>query len=287
MAMASLLKRLGKKADIYNYEPVSSQYDFLPGINKVKHAHKLERHFDAAFIFECGEPARMGNIIDLKKQAGIVVNVDHHLKNSFFGDINWVNPASSSNAEQLFYLFEKMRMPITRDEATCLYTGVLTDTGRFHHSNTNPETMHIAGQLLQRGINANYLCERLYSTRSHSALKLLGLCLSKMEFTQDRKVSMVKISVNDFKSVKSSEDETEEIVNYGLQVPETLISIFARQTEQNGVVKVSLRSRRGVNVCELAEKFGGGGHKYASGCKFHDTLDSAARKVFATAKQFV
>jgi phosphoesterase RecJ-like protein len=149
-----------KTVDLVNYEPVPESLLFLPGADRIKTAKKLDKKYDVAIIFECHGPERMGNIIDLKKQAKTVINIDHHLMHGFFGDINLVNPGASSNSEQLYYVFEKLKMPITKDEANCLYLGIMTDTGRFQHSNTNAETLRIASKLVERGANVSELSER-------------------------------------------------------------------------------------------------------------------------------
>lgn len=287
LAMASMLSRLRKSVVICNQEPVPSSLHFLPGIRKIRSAHKIDGTFDVAIIFECNSPERMGNIIDLKKQAKTVINIDHHLKHGDFGDINFVNSKASSNSEQLYYLFEKMGMPITRDEAKCLYVGIMADTGRFQHSNTNAETLRISSKLLEKEIQPHILVEKIYGTRSFPALKLLAHCLTDLKMSPDGKIARIKITKDDFSRTQSTEDETEEIVNYGLMIPSALISILLREGGQNGTVKVSLRSRRNVNVCRLAEQFGGGGHKYASGCKISGNIDDVSELLFHAAQKIL
>lgn len=286
LAMASLLQRLGKTVDIYNYDPVPQNLMFMPGAKKIRQARKLDKCYDVAIVFECYDGNRMGNIIDLKRQAKTVINIDHHLKHSHFGDINYINPAASSNAEQLYYFFEAMKMPLTRAEAANLYLGMIVDTGRFQYSNTNAETLRIASKLLEKDIEAHLICERIYATRPFSALKLLSRSLADLKLSAGGKVASMLIRRGDYKKTGSNEEETEEIVNYGLQPPSVLVSALFRETE-GGTVKVSLRSRRHADVCRLAERFGGGGHKYASGCKIKGPIGSVSRRVLAAAAKIV
>lgn len=287
LAMESLLRRLKKSVDMVNYESVPENLRFLPGAERIQTAKKIDKKYDVAIIFECNNADRMGNIVDLKKQAKTVVNIDHHLMHGDFGHINLVNPGASSNSEQLYYVFEKLRMPITQEEATCLYLGIMTDTGRFQHSNTNAETLRIASKLVERGVNVAELSERIYGTRSYPAIKLLGATLANLSLTPDGKIAYVAIRKQDFERTQSTEEDSEEIVNYGLQIPTALISIFMRETAQNGTVKISFRSRRGVNVCKLAEQFGGGGHKYASGCRVSGAIDQILKNVLEAARKIV
>lgn len=279
LAMASLLKRLGKKVTICNYESVPESLQFLPGAKAIKSAKKIAGRFDVAIVFECNDANRMGNIIDFKSQAGTVVNVDHHLHNSNFGDINWVNAKASSNSEQLYYLFERMEMPITKDEASSLYTGIMTDTGRFHHSNTNAETLRIASKLVERGVDVAYLCEKIYSENGLGWVRLLGAAIASLKMEAGGKIALMQLARGDYKKAGASEEETEDIVNYGLQIPSVVLAVLFKESPVNGAVKISFRSRRDVNSCSLAQQFGGGGHKYASGCTLRVPLKQAVPKV--------
>ncbi len=287
LAMQSLLHRLHKKCDIYNAESVPLNLSFMPGVKTIKTSKNVIKNYDVAIIFECSGPDRMGNIIDLKKRVKTVINIDHHLKHGAFGDINLIDVKASSNSEQLFYLFKQLNFPLTKNEATCLYVGITADTGRFRHSNTNAETLWIASRLLQRGVQPAPLSEKMFETRGRSALKLLGHCLSNLELMQNNKIAMMAIAPKDFSATHSTDEDTEEIVNYGLMIPTTLISILVRQPKSGDPVKVSFRGRREANVCALAEKFGGGGHRYAAGCEIEDSLENVYEKILTAAKKAV
>ncbi|MBI1979735.1 MAG: bifunctional oligoribonuclease/PAP phosphatase NrnA [Elusimicrobia bacterium] len=285
LAMASLLKRLGKKVDIANAEPAPDYLSFLPGIQKIKTAKKVDRCYDVAMIFECSDTERMGNILDIRKQAKTVINIDHHLKHSFFGHLNLIGLTSSSNSEQLYYIYDALKMPILKEEATCLYVGMMTDTGRFQYSNTNPETLWIASKLLEKGVEVHTLCEKIYGTKTFSSLKLLSRALLSLNLVEKDQIATLQITKDDYKLAGSNEEETEDIVNQGLLVPSTLMAILFRETETENTVKVSFRSRRHVNVCALAERFGGGGHKYASGCEISGSLQNAMQSILPQARK--
>ncbi len=284
LAFGSLLKRLKKKVDIYNAEPVPPSLMFLPGAGTIKTSAKVDKHYDVAVIFECFDQARMGNVIELKKQANVVINIDHHMHHSFFGDINFINPKASSNSEQLVYVFEALKMPITKGEANCLYTGLSTDTGRFQHSNTTAETFRIASILTARGAEPHIISERVFTTSSQGGLKLLGHCLATLKTIENEQIAYTSISKEDFNRLGATEDEIEDIVNYGLQIPTALISILTRESQNGSGVKVSLRARRGVDVCKVAQSFGGGGHKYAAGCKIKGPLPEVTAQLLQAAK---
>ncbi len=284
LAMGSLLRRLKKKVDIYNAESVPPSLMFLRGADKIQTSKKVDKNYDAAIIFECVDQARMGNVIDLKKQAKHVLNIDHHMHHSHYGTINFINPKASSNSEQLVYLFEALKMPITKDEANALYVGLTSDTGRFQHSNTTAETFRIASLLLERGAEPHIISERIFTTSSFPALKLLGHNLSNLKTTENEKIAYISIAQDDFRKIGASEDDLEDTVNYGLQIPTALISILTREPANGGPIKASLRSRRGVDVCKIAQIYGGGGHKYAAGCKIKGTLPEVTAQLVQAAK---
>ena len=284
LAFASLLRRLGKSVDIFNAESVPRSLSFLPGVKSIKTAKKVSKIYDVAVIFECSDSDRMGNVIDLNKQARLVINIDHHLKHSFFGHINMIDVHASSNSEQLYRLFEKMNCPILPEEAASLYSGIMADTGRFQHSNTNSETLRIASKLVERGAQVSFLCEKMFGTKSLSCLKLLAMALSNIRVEQEGKLVYTLVTKEDYRKTNSNDEETEDIVNYGLQIPTALISIFFRESRREGAVKISFRSRKHVNVCKLAEEFNGGGHKYASGCEIEGSIQSVMKKVLSRAR---
>lgn len=276
LAFSSLLRRIGKKVDIVNYDPVPQNLLFLPGASAIKTAHRINKSYDVAVIFECSGSDRMGNIIDLKSQAKTVINIDHHAHHSFFGDINLINPDASSNSEQLYYFFERARMKVTRDEAMALFVGLVTDTGRFQQENCRPESHRVASELLKVGIPVADISRRLFSTRSPEALKLLGKVLSSLRLEANGRVAILDVSLNDFAQTGAGPDDTDDVINYGLMIPSVEVAMFFRETEEPGQVKVSLRGKGRVDLMKIAVSFGGGGHRNAAGCTVSGPLNKAA-----------
>jgi phosphoesterase RecJ-like protein len=281
LAFASFLRRLNKKVDIYNAESIPRTLEFLPGTRRAKVSKKVEKSYDVAVIFECSGPDRMGNIIDLDSQVKTVINIDHHAHHNHFGHINLINPKASSNSEQLYYVFKRAKMPITREEAAALYVGLITDTGRFQQENANSDSHLVAAELLKTGISVADLSRRVYDTRTESSLKLLGRALSSLRLVLDDRVSIVNIWRRDFEETGSNSEETEDIINYGLSLPSVQVALLFREMEEPGRVKVSLRGKGLVDLCRIAVDFGGGGHKNASGCTVSAPLKDIERKVLA------
>lgn len=264
LAFAGFLKRRGKKVTVANKAPVPAQFSFLKGVSAIQYADRIPGVFDCAVVFECSGPDRMGNIIDLKTQAKKVINIDHHRAHGSFGDVNLVNPDTSSNSEQLCYIFERAGHRMNREEATALYVGLVTDSGRFQHDSTSPESHAVAAELLRCGVDVAAVHRRLYGTRPLGGLRLLARALDTLRLVQGGKTAVITLTPRDFAAAGARPEDTEDIVNYGLLPPTVWVSMLV-QTLPDGQTKVSLRGHGKVDLSAVALRLGGGGHKNAAG----------------------
>ena len=289
LALRSFVLRLGgaRKVDVYNTHHLPAYLGFLSGASQVKTARHLPHHYDCAVIMECADSARMGNIIDLKTQAKHVVNIDHHLHNTRYGNVNLIDPKASSNAEQIFHLLEYAGKGITPQEATCLYAGLVTDTGRFQYSNTRPESHRVAARLIEYGAESTKACEKIYMEKPLSALRLLSHALETMKILEGGRIAVMNLTAEAFKKAGASQEDTEEIVNYGLFVPSVKAAALMKPADKPGQVKISLRAKGNVDVNQVARAFGGGGHKKASGCTVQGSWEDVARRVIQRLKAAV
>lgn len=281
LAFASFLRRLKKKVRIVNAEPVPPQLLFLPGADKIEASPKVDGFYDVVVVFECSGADRMGNIIDLDEQAGVVINIDHHAHHAFFGDINLINPFASSNSEQLFHFFRKAKMKITKDEAAALYVGLVTDTGRFQQENANPDSHRVAAGLLEAGIDVADISRRLYGTRSVAALKLLSRGIASLSVESGGRLAVLTVTEKDFAETGATFEDAEDVVNFGLLVPTVEAVVFVRSSQKAGECKVSLRGKGRVDLCKVAVSMGGGGHKNASGCNLPGSVPEVACRLAA------
>jgi phosphoesterase RecJ-like protein len=278
LALAGYLKSLGKRVTVANIGPVPEMFKFLPGARSIRSAPRVPGRFDVAVVFECSGPERMGHIIDLKKQAGIVVNVDHHIHHGLFGDINLIDAGASSNSEQLCQVFAMAGHTLSKAEATALYVGLVTDTGKFQQENTRPQSHRVAAHLMEAGVNVADVFRHVYATRSVPSLHLLSRALASLRLVAEGRISVIRLTRADFLETGAHKDDTEDVVNQGLLPKSAQVSLFLREREEGGV-KVSLRGKGHVDLCHLAVSFGGGGHKNASGVTLEGTLDSVEAKI--------
>ena len=276
LSIGSVLKRLGKKVRLFSQDPVPENLRFLPNVRAVR-SRLPKGRFDAAILLECSVPSRGGALEPVLKRCGQVVNIDHHKTSEFYGDINIVEPHSSSTAEIVYRLFYNMNVNISRREAACLYTGMVTDTGRFHFPATSPRTMQVASRLLETGFKFSRINDLLYATKACEALKVLGRALGSLEFKAGGKLAVMTLTLADFKEVDARPEHAENVINYGMMPPGVKATVMFR--EEAGRISVTFRSRGHLDVSLVAKTFGGGGHRNASGCRVKASLKEAREKV--------
>jgi len=292
LAFYSFLSDLGKKVSVVDSDPVPFAYSFLPNaavlqyVNPTssKEAAKSEtRNLDlesmcdveVAIILDCGNLSRIGDrLAEHVHPSQALINIDHHVSNEYFGSHNLVNTGACATGEIIFSLMESGGIEISRDQAICLYTAILTDTGCFKYSNATAEAHRIAAKLIDRGVEPAGVAESVYDTIPHQRAKLFGMALERLQLSSDGKTVWTAVTREMYELTKTDDADTEGIIEYIRSLKNTEIAILFRELE-NGDIKVSLRSKRGLDVEQVAAMFDGGGHKAAAGCTISQPLDKA------------
>jgi phosphoesterase RecJ-like protein len=222
-------------------------------------------------VLECDSIGRTG----ISALAGHpIINIDHHASAKPFADVNWIDPSASAVAEMIYRLAIAAEVEVTPEMATCLYTGVLTDTGSFAYEAVNAHTFDLAGKLTSKGASPGRIAERIYFSNPESKIRLLGIALTTLKIVSG--IAAVFLTHEDMASVGATEADCEGIVNYAIGIDGVRVAMFLREMEA-GRYRVSLRSKGDVDVAAVAERFGGGGHRNASGCTIGGPLDSAVQ----------
>ena len=287
LAMAELLKKAGKKVVLLPPEDMPDTYKFLPNASRVK-AKKNPRgiDYDAACLVDCTDIDRLGNIKGGIYLTRPIINIDHHISNTYFGSVNWVEPDMSCSGEQIYHLFKKMNLPISKKTALYIYIAILTDTGSFKYSNTTAKTHEIASELISRGLDPTDIYRRIYEGASKSSLSLLASVLSTLNTTKDGSIAWVHITRKMLKGHSSSFEDTQDFVNFPRSIKGVKISIAFKEVKK-GLTKASFRSNDGFDVNKLASQFGGGGHPTASGCTLKGSMREVEKAVLAKAKELL
>lgn len=223
--------------------------------------------FDLAVCVDSATLERTGAVKELIENCE-KINIDHHISNPCYGQLNYVEDISSTS--EVVYKFLKFtETEIDIDMAEALYTGLVNDTGNFKHSNATEKTFQMAGDLVSIGVDNSKVVREFLNTKSMAAIKLLGQAMYEMKFDEEKKLVYFFLSYEDMQKVNGRKEDTEEIVETLVSYEKAEVSLFLRE-DKPGVIKGSMRSKYDVNVNEIASIFGGGGHIKASG--FTSTL---------------
>ena len=241
----------------------------------LKPDRRLEEQYDAVFVMECSDIDRPG-LIGLEKQ--FVVNIDHHSTTVLFGSINWIDSTASAVGEMIYNLSKALGVAVTKEIADCAYAALLTDTGSFHFSNTTERTFKVASELVRRGVEPAQISQAIFYSNRYSKIKLLGLALSTMQRDETGRIAWISLMQDAMTETGATEDEADGIVNYPLSISEVEVVVFLKEM-QNQSFRISLRSKGKLNVAKIAESYGGGGHRNASGCTFDGPLEKLIQEI--------
>ena len=261
LAMYHALKAYGKKPDIIVPEH-SRTFNCLPGIDELKTESDIE-HYDLAIALDCAAIKMLNGFADYFENAKVKVQFDHHNKNDMFGDYNVVNHVSPATAQILVSSFQYLQIEITKDIATCLLTGVITDTGGFRNTNVTVESFEFASWCLEKGINLSRIYQESMLTMTKTKFEAEKLAMNRLEFFADGKISFTYLTKKDDEEIGLKPGDRDGIVEIGRTIEDVEVSIFLYEKEKG--YKISLRSNEYVNVSEVASIFGGGGHIKAAG----------------------
>ena len=223
----------------------------------------IKTSYETVFIFDCGNPSRLGKYEDIVLKANNIIVIDHHIDPTF-GTLQIVDPNAASTTQVLFRQLVKEKYVINKTMADCLLTGLITDTGRFQYPNTTTEVFTIASELLSNGADLSSISENIYGSIEFNALKLQSEIINRIVFEKDIQFTYSTIYQNDYKKYNISPEETDFMIDVVRLVKGANIALLLKE-QVDGSFKGSLRSRNNFNVQEIASIFNGGGHKAASG----------------------
>ena len=287
IAFYNLLKKLGKSAIMVNQDPTPQEYTFLKGSKMIKrYRHNMKLKFDALVMLDCSNKSRCGCVADLAVSGQPVINIDHHISNEKFGDLNWVLPTAASVSEMIYQLYKTMRIRVDVDTAKALYVGILTDTGSFRYVNTTSFTHQVAAELLKFNLDVSKIYHNIYESISFSDISLLSKILLTLERDKSGKIIIFKIQQKFLKGRRISFDLTENVLNFGRLIRGNEVCVlFKEQQDRTGQIRVNFRSKGKIDVNRIAQFFGGGGHRTAAGCTIKGDLEYVKKRVIKKIKE--
>lgn len=282
LALGETLKMMGKGVIYYCESPISNKYLFLPGVDQFTKAFDDSERFDVAVIIDCGDLEQVGDTSTKIGMIEVVINIDHHITNHMSGQLRLVDAKACASAEIIYRLIKELEQPLTLPIALNLYTAILTDTGSFRFSNTNRAAFQICDEMIGLGVMPHLVAQQVYGTYSVGRLRLLNEVLKSLEISSNKIFAMVTVTLAMMAKTGTSREDINGFVDYPRFIKGTEFSALIQEIDDNRF-HVSLRSKGRIDVAEIAEGFGGGGHLNASGFNVEGTLESVKTQLFQIA----
>jgi phosphoesterase RecJ-like protein len=262
---------------------VGPHYEYLPGLELAVPPAQFPDEPEVMATFDLGSYARLGSLAPAARHAhdaGQLIVVDHHADNERFGTINLVDTRAAATAVVVRDLAAVLDWKLTREIAVCLYTGLVTDTGRFRYPNTTPEVFHLAEELASFDIEIARIEWELFEKHRFAYLRLVGAMLERARLHPEHGFVATWCTTDDLAQFGVEFDETEGLIDVIRQTAEATVSCVVREAPGEGN-RVSLRSTGSTDVGEVARRFGGGGHSFMAGFLTAEPVEAVLDQVEA------
>jgi phosphoesterase RecJ-like protein len=270
-----LLTALGKRSRVVFADPIPTPYQSLPGAELISTVMS-DAPIGAAILLECSSFGRasLDHAAFAVRRPKMTINIDHHQSGQNFADFNWIDPQACAVGAMVYRMAVAAEVPIAAPMATCLYTAVLTDTGSFTFEGTDASTFALAKHLADAGADPNRIAQNVFFSNTPARVRLLGAALSRIQI--DAPIAWTAVTLADMQLAGGDVEDCEGIVNHVIAIAGVEAAAFLREVIPGRQYRLSLRSKGAVDVAGVAEQFGGGGHRSASGCTLEGTLKEAA-----------
>ncbi len=271
--------KLGKDVQTWNGDGCVGRSHFLRGSDLVPQPPAGPQEFDVAIMLDTAVKERGGRSMRAVKSAKLWINLDHHISNPRYGDLNFIDATSPATGQILFELFRTTGLPLTYEMADSLYVAISTDTGSFQYPNTTARTYEIGAELVRMGVNVGELSQKLYESHPRRRIELLKAMLNVLRFTSGDRIASFALPLSTVHELGTVPDDTEGLIDHIRAIDGVIVAAFFEELE-DGLVRVSLRSKdRNADVCQIATAFGGGGHTLAAGLRTRGTLAEVQKKI--------
>lgn len=281
LGLVRILRGLGKGAVVWTRDEPPKLYRSLAGSDRMHTGSEppvgFPDTFDGVIVLECPTLDRCG--LDEHLGALPIINIDHHLGNEHYGEVNWVDTAAPSLGEMIYRLSQGLMVNLDEETATALYLTLVTDTGGFRFANSSPAAFDAASALVTEGARPEQVAQWLYENQPESAVRLLGEMLQTLQIHADR-VATAIVTREMFENAGATSSDTEGLIDHPRSIAGVDAVALIRQVDDDSF-KVSLRSRGDIDVEKLARKKGGGGHRNAAGYMAEGPIEDLRQTVVA------
>ncbi|MDM8515490.1 bifunctional oligoribonuclease/PAP phosphatase NrnA [Desulfobacterales bacterium HSG16] len=287
IAAGLCLETMNKQVTFFNESPIPAVYRFLPGVDRITAILEPDNlcGYDTALILDCSDLDRVGEqASSYISQIPVVINVDHHITNTEFGDLQYIDIRACAASQIVYHMIKKMGVSISQDIATSIYTGIFTDTGSFRFSNTNKAAFEICEEMVELGVDPYNVARHVYGPYSLARIKLLNLALDTIEISANGKLSMMTLTRDMLNETGTRQEDVDGLINYARRIEDVKVAVLIQEAicwrsgrQQESKKKkhnyhVSLRSDGSVDVASIAAVYGGGGHLTAAGFNFDSSI---------------
>ncbi len=287
VAISETLIGLGKNVKILLLSELPTWYDFLFKQKPEIFSEQTKIDSDLIIIVDTAAYSQLPNFDKHLKQLNkTILIIDHHITNDNLGDIKLTDSGAAATALIVFDLLQYASWPITKKIAEALFVAVSTDTGWFQFDNTNSRVFKVCAELIDSGADSSRIYRDLYQNFSPQRFRLMATMFNTLELHLDGSLAIQHLSQTDFQKTGAKYSDTENLIDECRRIDNVEVAALLVELP-DGQIKVSLRSRGGIDVCKIATKFGGGGHKMASGTYLPGPIENAKKLIFNTvAEQF-
>ena len=284
LALGLALRSEGKRVTVWNQDPIPAKLRFLDRegfLGKPARGAK----FDLVIATDCASFERLGTVGTAIGRRKLFINIDHHASNTRYADINWISSREPSSGELVYRLLKWARWPITPAIANCLFTAISTDTGSFQYPSTRPATYHAAADLVKRGADLAKICNEVYQSYPLSRARLLRHLFNKFRLAHNDQIAWFWLRQADYARTGAGPNDSEGLIDHIRDIEPVVVACLFEEAEP-GLVRVSLRSKdHRVNVSDIAQQFGGGGHAAAAGVRLCGRPLAVQRRVLNAIRQ--
>lgn len=286
LALGFSLMALGKEVHIINEDGVPESLEFLKGSGQVTLPPKEPLEVEVAIALDTAAKPRLGEAsLHAASKAKVWLNIDHHISNPGYGDVNLIDARKPATGQIIYELIKELGYPIPEETRDAIYVAVSTDTGSFQYGSTTAETYELGADLIRRGLDVGRINADTYDNHPYRRLELLRALLNTLEISDDGHLASWELLDATRLGLALQPDDSEGLIDMIRAVKGVRVAVFFEELH-NGQIRVSMRSKdKGVNVCDVAAQFGGGGHALAAGIRMPGPLSAAKPKVLGALKQ--
>jgi len=280
--LAYVLKAMGKQVEVIFDKELKGEYDILD--LKDVAVTKPTFEYDLFIATDCGDTTRFGDYETLYKNHPNTISIDHHLTNTNFAKLNYVDAERSSASEYVYDILSQLKLEIPHKSMNLFYVGIIRDCGAFMHDNTSAKTHRLVADLIDSGVEYAMLNTHFMQTRSLKGVILEKYALNTMEFFDDNSIVLMHLPLEVFQNEQCTLEDSGGIVSFAVSIEGVQLAIMCSEATKN-VHKISFRSRDGFDCSVLSKCFGGGGHKKAAGCQLKGTFDFIRNQILTQVKK--